>query len=122
MQTLQNIPRHKRRAIAREWGRRSQAAQAEARKAREPDFRTARLHALHDKRGELIREGMSYREGREISWRIIRSILGRVNQVDLILNGQHYHTGSLEQAELAVARGYWVIRSKNNLKSNSNKA
>jgi hypothetical protein len=110
MQALQNIPRHKRSAVAREWGRRSQAVQAEARKTREPDFHTARLRALHDRRGELIREGMSYRNGREISWRIIRSLRGRINQVDLIINGQHWRTGSIEQAHLAVVRGTWRVR------------
>jgi hypothetical protein len=107
MQALQNIPRHKRSAVAREWGRRSQAVQAEARKTREPDFHTARMRALHDRRGELIREGMSYRGGREISWRIIRSLRGRINQVDLLINNQHWRTGSLEQAEIALQTGVW---------------
>lgn len=107
MQALQNIPRRKRSAVAREWGLRSQAVQAEARKDREPDFHTTRLRALHDRRGELIREGVSYRNGREISWRIIRSVRGRINQVDLLLDGQLWRTGSLERAEIAVETGVW---------------
>jgi hypothetical protein len=107
MQALQNIPRRKRSAIAAEWGRRSQAVQAEARKTREPDFHTARLRALHDRRGELIREGVSYRKTGPRYWRIIRSIRGRVNQVDLLINGQHWRTGSLERAEIAASTDIW---------------
>lgn len=85
----------------------ARAASAEARKTREPDFHTARLRALHDRRGELIREGVSYRKTGPRHWRIIRSLRGRVNQVDLIINNQHWRTGSLERAEIAVDTGVW---------------
>lgn len=107
MDALKLYPRHKRRAVAREWGRRSQAVQAEARKTREPDFQTARLRALHDRRGELIREGTSYKAGRVHDWRIVRSLRGRINQVDLIIDGQLWRTGSLERAEIAMQTGEW---------------
>lgn len=107
MDALKRYPRHKRRAVAREWGRRSQAVQAEARKSREPDLHTLRLRALHDRRGELIREGTSYKSGRVHDWRIVRSVRGRINQVDLIIDGQLWRTGSLERAEIAVDTGVW---------------
>jgi hypothetical protein len=107
MDTLKRYPRHKRRAVAREWGRRSQAVQAEARKTREPDFHTLRLRSLHDRRGELIAEGTSYRAGRVHDWRIVHSLTGRVNQVDLLIDGTLWRTGSLERAEIAVASGVW---------------
>lgn len=66
-----------------------------------------RLRALHDRRGELIREGTSYRAGRVHDWRIVRSVRGRINQVDLLIDGQLWRTGSLERAEIAVASGVW---------------
>jgi hypothetical protein len=69
------------------------------------------MRALNDKRGELIREGINYRaDGSIHTWRIIRSLRGRINQVDLIIDGQHWRTGSLERATLAIARGYWKIK------------
>jgi hypothetical protein len=79
-------------------------------KANRPlSVKTLRLRALHDRRGELIREGVSYRAGRVHDWRIIRSVRGRINQVDLIIDGQRWRTGSLERAEIAVASGVWRV-------------
>lgn len=107
MDTLNRYPRHQRSAIAAEWGRRSQAVQATARLTREPDLDTQRLRALHDRRGELIREGTSYKSGRVHDWRIVRSVRGRINQVDLIIDGQLWRTGSLERAQIAAETGVW---------------
>jgi hypothetical protein len=91
----------------RELGRKRGLASAKAWRPHPADADTMRLRALHDRRGELIREGMSYRNGREISWRILRSIRGRINQVDLLIDNQHWRTGSLERAEIAVDTGVW---------------
>lgn len=91
----------------RELGRKRGLASAKAWRPQHADADTLRMRALHDRRGELIRKGMSYRNGREISWRIIRSLRGRINQVDLIINNQHWRTGSLERAEIAVDTGVW---------------
>lgn len=107
MEALTRYPKHQRRTIAAEWGRRSQAVQAEARMQREPDFETLRMRALHDRRGELITEGVSYHAAGAKHWRIVRSVAGRVNQVDLIINGQPWRTGSIERAVIAVKTGKW---------------
>jgi hypothetical protein len=66
-----------------------------------------RILALHDRRGELISEGTSYRAGRVHDWLIVRSVRGRVNQVDLIIDGQLWRTGSLERAQIAAETGIW---------------
>jgi hypothetical protein len=65
------------------------------------------MRSLHDRRGELIREGTSYRAGRVHDWRIVRSVRGRINQVDLIIDGQLWRTGSLERAQIAAETGVW---------------
>lgn len=91
----------------RELGRKRGLASAEAWMPQPADADTLRMRALHDRRGELIREGTSYRAGRVHDWRIVRSVRGRINQVDLIIDGQLWRTGSLERAEIAVDTGIW---------------
>jgi len=54
MQALLRYPKHKRRAIAQEWARRSNAVQAKMRMEREPDCETQRFRALHDAKGQVI--------------------------------------------------------------------
>lgn len=66
-----------------------------------------RLRALHDRRGELIAEGVSYSKRGAKSWRIVHSIAGRVNQVDLLIDGALWRTGSLERAQIAASTGIW---------------
>lgn len=91
----------------RELGRKQGLASAKAWSPQRADLDTLRMRALHDRRGELIREGTSYRNGRVHDWRIVRSFRGRINQVDLIIDGQLWRTGSLVRAEIAVDTGVW---------------
>ena len=87
MVALKRIPKHLRSAKAREWAKRSNEVQAAARIERGIDADTMRKRALHDARGQLVREGCTYREGKVITWRIVRSVAGRVDQFDVIANG-----------------------------------
>jgi hypothetical protein len=89
---LHRYPRAERPAVAREWARRSNAAQSAARIAREPDADTLRRRALHDARGQLIREGRTYSAAGAKHWRVIRSLRGRTDQRDVIVDGQLIRT------------------------------
>lgn len=93
MHALLRYPRHLRRARAREWGRRSHAVQAAARLQREPDPHTLRMRALHDARGQVLREGCTYTAAGSTAWEVRRSIRGRINQLDLVANGAVVKTG-----------------------------
>src|SRR5574343_1102988 len=87
-------PRRERRAVAQLWARRSHAAQSAARIARETDADTVRRRALHDARGQIVREGRTYfGDGRVIPWVVRRSLVGRVDQFDVIVRGHLWRTG-----------------------------
>lgn len=60
MVALLRYPRSQRRAVARTWAYRSQAAQSASRIALGPDADTLRRRALHDARGQIVREGVTY--------------------------------------------------------------
>lgn len=90
---LHRVPKRERRAVAQEWARRSNAVQAAARMAREPDWETQRWRALQDARGTVMREGRTYRkDGRVIDWRVVRSVRGKTNQVDIVVDGRRWQT------------------------------
>lgn len=74
---------------------------------REPDVDTMRWRALHDARGRVIREGITYTATGATAWQLTRSIRGRVNQVDLRVAGVVRRTGSLRAALRAISRGIW---------------
>lgn len=78
--------------MAQEWARRSNAVQESERLAREPDFETIRRRELHDARGQLLRDGCTYSTTGEQRWQIVRSVSGRTNQRDVLINGQLFKT------------------------------
>lgn len=105
MVALLRYPRHQRRAIAQRWALRSQAAQSSARIARGPDADTLRRRALHDARGEVVREGVTYfGDGRVVPWCVRRSIAGRVDQFDIVVNGVVWRTGGLRRVRVWLAQ------------------
>ena len=71
------------------------------------DADTVRRRALDDARGLLLREGVTYRAGGETHWQLRRSLRGRVNQVDLVVDGVVWRTGARRDADKAVRRGKW---------------
>lgn len=93
MQALLRYPRRERRAVAREWARRSQAVQAERRRERGPDLDTLRWRARHDRRGQVLREGVTFfGDGRVVPWRVQHSLRGRVDQFDVVVAGRIWRT------------------------------
>ncbi len=89
---LYRYSKQERSAVAKQWAKRSHAVQSTARIARGPDAETLRRRALHDARGQLLRHGHTYRGATVIEWRIVRSIRGRTDQVDVLINGRHRFT------------------------------
>ena len=89
--------------------RESNRVQALARLSRPVDADTLRCRALHDARGFLLREGVTYRTGMETHWQLRRSLCGRVNQVDIVVAGVVWRTGSLRAAEMAIRHGKWTM-------------
>jgi hypothetical protein len=73
---------------------------------RGPDAETVRLRALHGARGEVLRHGVTYSaahpEGQV--WTILRSKLGRLNQVDLHVAGELRATCGLRRLARGMAR------------------
>lgn len=102
---LQRYPRAQRRAIAQEWAKRSHAAQATARMAREPDAETQRRRALDDQRGTVLRTGITYHpDGSTTPWQIVRARIGRVNQVEILVDGRAWRRCSLRTATRLLNR------------------
>jgi hypothetical protein len=100
-------PRRERRAVAQDWARRSHVAQAGRRMESGPDADTLRRRALHDARGQVIREGVTYHgNGRVTPWCVRRSITGRVDQFDIVLAGVVSRTGGPRFVRRALGRSY----------------
>ena len=47
-----------------------------------------RMRALWDAKGKVLREGCTYTADGETKWAVRRSLRGRVNQIDLMANGE----------------------------------
>lgn len=91
---LLRYPRAQRSEIARTWGLRAAAARV----AREPDLVTLRKRALHDRRGQIIREGVTYCATGHIRWCVRHAVAGRSNQVEIVVNGRVWRRCSLRSA------------------------
>lgn len=97
--------------------RRSNEVQAAARMLRLVDADTMRWRALQDARGMVLREGCTYRADSVTTWQLRRSVAGRINQVDLLVNGALWRTGSLRAACHAIRRGKRTSRLITQLKA-----
>jgi hypothetical protein len=106
MLALKRIPWKLRRAKAREWGERGNAAQRLARIERGPSFETQLWRAKQDARGQVLRHGVTYSttnpDGKP--WTILRSKAGRTNQVDLHVGSALVFTGSIRALERGMRR------------------
>jgi len=61
---------------------------------RGPDADTLRRRALHDARGQIMREGVTYcGDGRVVPWSVRRSVIGRSDQFDVFAGGTLWRTG-----------------------------
>ena len=81
-------------------------ASAAAWRPQPPDADTLRFRSMDDARGQIIREGCSWTGDRLQTWRIVRSVNGRLKQVDLIV-GNWQRTDSMRAARAALRWGKW---------------
>ena len=106
MEALKRIPWKFRRAVARKWGPRGTETQRWQRIERGPDWETIIWRAKQDARGQVLRHGVTYSathpEGQP--WTILRSKIGRTNQVDLHVGDVLAFTGSLRSLERGMKR------------------
>jgi hypothetical protein len=84
-----HIPYGARQATSKRW----HEAKAKKRMERGPDADTLRKRAQHDAKGMILRRGCDYTSYGESNWEVRRSIAGRVDQQDLLSNGQPFITG-----------------------------
>jgi len=89
--------------LGRKWGRQS----ASKRKPAQLDLETVVWRAKQDRKGRVIAEGHDYRSGKTRHWLIRHSVSGDVDQVDLMINGERWKTGSLASARFALKWGFW---------------
>lgn len=87
MQALLRFPKEIRSEKAREFSARGAAVRAQRRIEKGVDADTLRARALDDARGMVEREGASYGSTGEHHWAIRRTVCGRVNQKDFMLDG-----------------------------------
>jgi hypothetical protein len=78
--------------------------------ARESDLDTLRWRALDDARGLILRQGCTMRVSGMTCWLLRRSLHGRANQVDLLVNDLLFRTGSLRSALSAIRWQKWPVR------------
>lgn len=106
MLALKRIHWRLRRQRAQQWARLSHAARLRNNAERGLSAEDARLRALDDARGMILRHGVTYSAAHPDGqpWTILRSKFGRTNQVDLHLGSQLVFTGSLRTLERAMKR------------------
>lgn len=95
-------------ALGFQWGKASAKTQAKQRLSTGIDWFTQRMRSAHDAKGQVFREGTSYRANRTTHWQLVRSIAGRINQVDLVIAGCVWKTGSNRTAQTAIRFGQWA--------------
>lgn len=90
LSALLRYPRSQRREIAQVWARRSNVAQAAARRARPVDFPTQRWRALQAARGRIERAGCDYTAAGRETWYVRRAAApgSRTNQFEYIRAGR----------------------------------
>ena len=98
-----NIHDKKRRIeVGREWGKRSGFARQKLRDELGVDADTARMHALHDAKGQVVRYGATYRASGVVEWCVRRSCTGTVRQFAFVSNGAVRLTGGRRVFPLRV--------------------
>ena len=57
-----------------------------------------RKRALWDRKGEIIRQGVTYHgDGRVTNWLLRRAVEGRTDQYELVANGKVFKRGGLRK-------------------------
>jgi hypothetical protein len=97
MEALLRYPPIQRRAKAQEWARRSHENRAPSELPHEDQVK----RALWDRKGTIIREGVTYcGDGRIIQWCIRHSLHGKSNQLDVVIDGATYLTAGQRRIDM----------------------
>ncbi len=97
----------RKQAEGRLMARESNRVQREHRATREVDCDTAYRRALHDAKGQMIREGCTYTAAGVRPWLLRRSVNGRTDQVDLLISGLLVRTCGRGAADSAIRWSVW---------------
>lgn len=102
-----NVKGEARIELGRKWGEASAVSRQKTSMETGVDADTMRRRWLSDSKGLLLREGCTYTATNEAHWEARRSALGSVKQVDLIVNGSLWRTGSARRVNSAIRWGKW---------------
>jgi hypothetical protein len=86
---LDRYPPDERSEVASRWGKRS----AKLRTPSDSDWLDICRRNADNARGQVLREGVDYSASVVAHWQIVRLRRGRINQVDLVVNGDLVQTG-----------------------------
>lgn len=96
-----------RRQRGSRWGKHSVEARSAARVSDGVDAETLHRRALHDAKGQTIREGCTYTANAVRPWLLRRSLHGRTDQVDLLIAGDVVRTFGRGAADSAIKWAVW---------------
>lgn len=85
-------------------GKISQEKQRKDRATRIIEVDTVRMRTLDSARGSTIRHGVTYTANAAVSWEIRSSVKGRLDQVDLVLDGEVAAITGLRNLERGMKR------------------
>ena len=88
-----HLPKNKRKQKAKEYNLLGQQKREENRLLKGPDYETVCWRFKQDRKGALIKHGVSFKNGKEIHWEIKHSTAGATNQFDIFVNNQLWNTG-----------------------------
>jgi len=114
IKSYRRLRRERKQAEGRLMARESNRVQQENRSTRDVDFDTTHRRALHDAKGQTIREGCTYTTGTVRPWLLRRSLHGRTDQVDLLIDGAVVRTCGRCEADSAIR---WMVWTKKHQQS-----
>jgi hypothetical protein len=97
-----SFPNIRNRKIRRELGHRWGKLSAAAWKPQDPDYDTLRKRALYDRRGVVLRQGVTFHgDGHVTNWHVRHAVNGRTDQFELIANDRVYRRAGKRGIPLA---------------------
>jgi hypothetical protein len=63
-------------------------------------------------------EGIVFSKDVDVKWKIIRSVRGKINQVDVFINDEFFSTGGFDTAKRFIETGEWKPNKRSNKKVN----
>ena len=102
---LYRYPESQRREMGRRWAYRSIAVQAGKRATLGADAETLRRREMSAARGVMLREGVTYRAAGVTRWQVCVSMRGRIDQLDVLVDGRLWRTLGARQLRRLLRAG-----------------